>query len=86
MKVHGIVHKIREMSGFAFVILRTKQSMFQYLYSEEFSNVKLCEMKENMGVIVSSEVVSDELSRTSSELKLQHFEIVSTAIDENNFT
>ncbi len=82
VKVHGVVHKIREMSGFAFVILRTKQAMFQCVYSQEFSNFKLCEMKENMGVIVSGEVVSDERSRTGAELRIKDFEIVSTSIEE----
>lgn len=82
IKIHGIVHKIREMSGFAFVILRTKQSMFQCIYSEEFSNFKLGEIKENMGVIVSGEVIADKRSRTGAELRIKDFEIVSTAVDE----
>lgn len=82
VKVHGVVHKIREMSGFAFVILRTKQSMFQCVYSEEFSNFKLSEMKENMGVVVSGKAVHDERSRTGAELRLYDFEIVSMSVEE----
>lgn len=82
VKVHGFVHKIREMSNFAFIILRTKNTMFQCVYSEEFSNFKLSEIKENMGIVVSGEVVADERSRTGAELRLKDFEIVSTPYEE----
>ncbi len=82
VKIHGVVHKIRVMSGFAFVILRTKQSMLQCVYSDEYSSFKLTEMKENMSVVISGEVVSDNRSRVGAELRLKDFEILSSAVEE----
>lgn len=35
--LHGIVYKIRLMSGFAFVILKTKRHLVQCVYSAEFA-------------------------------------------------
>jgi nondiscriminating aspartyl-tRNA synthetase len=75
--IHGIVYKIREMSDFAFVILRTKRALVQCVYSAEFSSFPLRELKENMSVIVRGEVVSDERSRTGAEVRLISFKALS---------
>lgn len=75
--IHGIIYKIREMSDFAFVILRTKRALVQCIYSAEFSSFELRELKENMSAVITGEVVSDERSRTGAEVRLISFKALS---------
>ena len=45
--IKGYIHRIREMTGFAFVIIRTARDVIQCVYAPEFSSYrwddKLCE-------------------------------------------
>ena len=77
VKIQGSIYKIRLMSGFAFVILRTRQSLVQCIYSEDFSLFPLELLKEEACVIVTGEVAAEEHSRTGYELKLIQVEILS---------
>lgn len=77
VNIHGIIYKIREMSDFAFVILRTKRSLVQCIHSAEFSVFPLKELKDNMSVVVTGEVVSDERSRTGAEVRLINCKVLS---------
>ncbi len=77
IKIHGSIHKIREMSSFAFIILRTKRQMVQCIYSEEFSKFLLSQIKEEACVEFLAEVVNEERSKTGWELRLIDVEILS---------
>ena len=77
IKVHGSIYKIRKMSGFAFVLLRTKREVIQCVYSEEFSDFSLDEIEEECCVIVTAEVVKEERSKTGVELRLIDIEVLS---------
>ena len=39
----GVVHRIREMTGFAFVIIRTARGTVQCVYSPDFSEYRMGE-------------------------------------------
>jgi len=82
VKIHGIVYKIREMSGFAFVILKTKRALLQCVYSQDVSQFALSDLKENMSVIITGEVINDERSRTGTEVRLIAFECLSKPVEE----
>jgi len=82
VQIHGIVYKIREMSGFAFVLLRTKRALVQCIHSGDFSTFPLSELKENMSVIIRGEVVRDERSRTGTEIRIISFEALSCPAEE----
>jgi len=82
VKIHGIIYKIREMSGFAFVNLKTKRTLLQCVYSEEYSKFALNELCANMSVIINGEVVNDERSRSGVEIRLLSFECLSTPNQE----
>lgn len=82
VEIHGIIYKIREMSGFAFVILKTKSTLLQCVYNKEFSKFALSKLKDNMSVILSGNVVKDERSRTGIELQIIEAEILSYAVEE----
>lgn len=80
--LHGVVYKIREMSGFAFVLLRTKRALLQCIHSRDFSTFPLGELKENMSVIIRGEVVRDERSRTGTEVRIISVEVLSRPAEE----
>lgn len=82
VKIHGVIYKIREMSGFAFIILKTKDSLLQCVYSEEFSHFALSEIKENMSVIIQGNVISEERSRSGFEVHIIDFEMLSYGVED----
>ena len=82
VKIHGTVYKIREMSGFAFVLLKTKRTLLQCVHSADFSQFTLAELKENMGIIFSGDVIKDERSRSGIEVRLIKFECLSVPVEE----
>ena len=46
IKIHGSIYKVRKMSGFAFVLLRTKREIIQCVYSADISNFDVDELVE----------------------------------------
>lgn len=77
VRIHGSIYKIRKMSDFAFVLLRTKREVLQCVYSEAFSSFPLTDLKEESCVIVSVRVVPEERSKTGFDLQLLEAEILS---------
>jgi nondiscriminating aspartyl-tRNA synthetase len=78
VKLTGSIYKIRAMSGFAFIILRTRRSMVQCIFNEEFSAFPLEVLKEEACVIVTGVVVADERSTVGFELQLKGVEVLSS--------
>lgn len=70
--IHGSIYKLRIMSGFAFVLLRTKSRIVQCIYSEEFSTFPLEILTEEACVLAEADVVSEERSKTGYELHLRN--------------
>jgi len=77
VQMHGMVYKIRKMSGFAFVLIRTKRAVVQCVYSEEFSGFPLEVLKEESAVRITAKVIAEARSRTGYELQLLEAEILS---------
>jgi nondiscriminating aspartyl-tRNA synthetase len=77
ISIHGSIAKIRKMSHFAFVILRTKRSLVQCIYSEEFSNFSLEDLKEESCVIVTANVIEEKRSTTGFDLHMTGIEVLS---------
>lgn len=78
----GYIYKIRLMSDFAFVILRTKGSLIQCVYSPDYSEFRISELKENMCVVIKGEVIKEERSRTGLEIRLVGYEPLSCPTEE----
>ena len=81
IKIHGSIYKIRKMSDFAFVLLRTKRNVVQCIYSKEFSLFSLDEMKEESSVIVTACVKGEERSRTGYDLQMIQIEVLSKPVE-----
>ncbi|MBE5950877.1 MAG: aspartate--tRNA(Asn) ligase [Lachnospiraceae bacterium] len=77
VQMHGFVYKIRKMSDFAFVLLRTKRAVVQCIYSAEYSEFPLELLQEESAVQVTAKVIAEERSRTGYELQMLAVEVVS---------
>lgn len=76
IEVLGSIYKVRKMSGFAFVLIRTRDQILQCVYGE-FSHFSLDELKDEMCVRVTALVMAEERSRMGWELHLLELEILS---------
>jgi len=81
IQLHGYIYKIREMSGFAFIILRTKHSLIQCLHSPEKAKFLIGDISEGSSVIFTGEVVSEPRSKTGAEIHLTDVEILSSPLE-----
>ena len=77
IRIHGSIYKIRKMSDFAFVLLRTKRSVVQGVYSAECSEFPMESLTEESTVIFTAKVVAEERSKVGYELLLLKVEILS---------
>lgn len=82
VRLQGSIYKIRMMSGFAFLILRTKRILVQCVYQEELSDFSINELREEACVIVTGEVVAEERSKVGYELHLKGIEILSSPMED----
>lgn len=77
VQLHGMVYKIRKMSDFAFVLIRTRRAVVQCVYSSEFSNFALETLREESAVRITANVIAEERSRTGYELQMLAVEVLS---------
>jgi len=77
VSVHGSVYKIRRMSGFSFLILRTKRQLLQCIHDPQRANFSIEDIAENMPVILTGEALADERSRLGVELLAGEIKILS---------
>lgn len=77
VNLHGSIYRIRKMSGFAFVLVRTKDEIIQCVYGEEFSKFPLELLKEESCVYLEAMVVAEERSKTGWELRLLQVQVLS---------
>ncbi len=78
--IAGHVHRIREMTGFAFIIIRTARDIIQCVYAPEFSDYRLDEkLCEEATVKVTGKVVSslDAKGNERFELQIHNIDILS---------
>lgn len=77
VQIHGMVHKIRDMSGFAFIILRTYRYLVQCVYSKGSSLIEPCEVLEGCSVLVEGEVVVNERVINGAEIRINRIKVLS---------
>ena len=79
--IKGAIHNIRDMSDFAFIIVRTARELIQCVYSPEFSDYRLDDkVVEQCSAKISGKVVKSETRDGSEryELQIHNIEILST--------
>ena len=77
VNLQGIIHKIRRMREFAFVLLRRREGLLQCVYCEEEAEFSLEQLQENMSVRLDGVVVAEERSSLGYEVRLIRAEILS---------
>lgn len=77
VRIHGSIYKIRKMSDFAFVLLRTKRKVVQCIYTKDISQFSLDELEEESCVIVTASVIAEERSKTGYDLQMIELEVLS---------
>jgi nondiscriminating aspartyl-tRNA synthetase len=82
VRLYGSVYKIRLMSGFSFVILRTRKIMVQCIHDPKICTYPIEELSEEACVILTGEVVAEERSTTGYELHLKEIEVLSTPFEK----
>ncbi|MCE5236014.1 MAG: aspartate--tRNA(Asn) ligase [Eubacteriales bacterium] len=82
VKLKGMLYKIREMSDFAFVILRGPRSLLQCVYAPESASFPLSMLREGMAVAVTGDVVAEPRSKTGFEVRLRETEVLSEPVEE----
>ena len=79
--IKGAIHNIRDMSDFAFIIVRTARELIQCVYSPDFSDYRLDDkVVEQCSAKISGKVVKSETRDGSEryELQIHNIEILST--------
>ena len=77
VKISGTIHKIREMSGFAFVILRTRRELLQCVYTADRAQFGLNTVDEGCAVVVEGEVVLDSRVTNGAEIHIVNIKVLS---------
>ncbi len=74
--IKGIIHNIRMMSDFAFVILRTARETIQCVYAESFSSYRMSDdVKEECAAKITGKIVAGETKDGSKRYELQIHDI-----------
>ena len=77
VKIHGSIYKIRKMSDFAFVLLRTKREIVQCIYTKEMTDFPLEELMEESCVIITAYVQEESRSKTGYDLQIKDITVMS---------
>ncbi len=75
--IRACVHKIRQMSGFAFIILRTGRYLIQSLYVPEQCKDSISGLREGNFVCVSGVVTKNEKAVGGVEIQLSSLQVIS---------
>ena len=75
--IDACVHKIRTMSGFAFVILRTGKYLIQSIYEEEKCTNSLDEIRVGTYIKAKGHARLDDRANLGFEISLEGFEVLS---------
>ncbi len=85
VSITGYVHRIREMTGFAFVLIRTARDVVQCVYAPEFGDYRLDEkLCEEACVKVFGKVVSSKDAKGNDRYELQIHDIEILSLPAEN--
>lgn len=76
IEISACVHKVRKMSEFAFVVLRTGRHLIQTIYSPEDCSDSLDDVREGCYVKIVGNVKEDERAYNGIEILLKSIEVI----------
>ena len=77
IKMSGIVHTIRDMSEFAFVVLRKREGVVQCVFTKGELNIDLKELHEGTTVTIEGVAAPEDRAPNGFEVKLSQVTILS---------
>ena len=77
VRLKGTLHRIKEMSGFAFVNVRSSRLVFQCIWEEGTSTPDIKEFSVEECVIIDGTVVFEERSRLGFDIRINTMERIS---------
>jgi nondiscriminating aspartyl-tRNA synthetase len=80
--LHGVVHRVREMSGFAFVVIRTARELVQTIYEPNTAGFSLADIGEGDAVGIRGEARPEPRSKLGYDIVLKDARILSKAAGE----
>ncbi|MDR3645221.1 MAG: aspartate--tRNA(Asn) ligase [Clostridia bacterium] len=84
-RLHGVIHNIRNMGEFSFVILSTAHDVVQCVYSPEFSQFALQDIREGDWVEFTGRAVKEERAENGFEIRLLQAKVFSSPAEELPF-
>lgn len=79
VRIQGIIHKIREMSDFSFILLRTGRHIVQCVYTSEYAKFNLSELSEGCALVVEGKVSQDDRVALGCEILIETIDIKAEA-------
>ncbi len=73
----GTINRIREMSGFAFVIIRTARMTFQCVWEEGISDVDIKDFSVEECVVIDGTLIVEERSRLGFDIRINDMKRIS---------
>lgn len=70
LNLKGTIHRIREMSGFAFVVIRTGKMTFQCVWDESISDCNIKDFSVEECVTIDGTLVVEERSRLGFDVRI----------------
>lgn len=77
VKVHGMIHSIRDMGNLVFLVLRKRDGILQCVYHKELALAEMCGLKECCGVEVVGELRAGEKAPEGMEVIIQDIKVLS---------
>ena len=80
VRLKGTIHRIREMSGFAFVIIRTARKVFQCVWEEGKTSLSVEQFRDfsvEECVIIDGNIIFEERSRLGFDIRIDKMERIS---------
>lgn len=77
VSLRACVHKVRQMSGFAFVVLRTARYLIQTIYSADNCADSIDGIREGCFVYVSGTAIANEQAFYGVEIQLKEIKMIS---------
>ncbi|MBH1940529.1 aspartate--tRNA(Asn) ligase [Mobilitalea sibirica] len=81
VKINGMIHTIRDMGEFAFLVLRKREGLIQCVWEEGKINGCVKDLKEGMTVLVEGIVHQEERAPQGFEVLLSDIQILSSPLD-----
>jgi len=80
--VQGSLHRIKEMSGFAFVNVRGARHVFQCIWHDDTSQGSIKDYAVEDCVLINGSIVMEERSRLGFDIKIDSMEKLSSAAEQ----